>query len=78
MNNTNQPNLPTPSQALDILINGVEFAQSKGVYSIQDAVLIATSINVLRALHPQEEQTAPETEQAPAASTPQSGSRKRK
>jgi hypothetical protein len=67
MSNTNEPKLPTPSQALDMLINAVEFAQSKGVYSIQDAVLIAASINVLRELHPQEEQPATE-ENAEAAS----------
>jgi hypothetical protein len=67
MSNTNEPKLPTPSQALDMLINAVEFAQSKGVYSIQDAVLIATAINVLRQLHPQEQQ-APTEEKTEAES----------
>jgi hypothetical protein len=50
-----------------MLINAVEFAQSKGVYSIQDAVLIATAINVLRQLHPQEQQ-APTEEKTEAES----------
>lgn len=53
MSNTTQPQI-TPSEALDILVQAVEAAQSRGVYSIQDAVNIAFAINALRQVHPVE------------------------
>jgi hypothetical protein len=36
----------TPQQALSILIQGVNHAQSKGVYSLDDAELLAKAVRV--------------------------------
>lgn len=57
MDNTNTI---SPSEALNLLVQAVEAAQSRGVYSIQDAVNIAYAINVLREHHPIEEDTTQE------------------
>lgn len=35
-----------PQQALSVLIQGVQFAQSKGVFSLEDAELIAKAVRV--------------------------------
>jgi hypothetical protein len=58
MSNTNTI---SPSEALDLLVQAVEAAQSRGVYSIQDAVNIAFAINTLRELHPTQTQETVET-----------------
>ena len=47
-------NTTTPSQALDLLVSALEFANKSGVFTIQDAVNIAFAINTLRAVHPSE------------------------
>jgi len=36
----------TPQQALAILVQGVQFAQSKGIYSLTDAELISKAVRV--------------------------------
>ena len=54
MENQNQQNQPavevpenlTPQQALAILVQGVQFAQTKGVYSLTDAELISKAVRV--------------------------------
>jgi hypothetical protein len=50
--------LPTAPESLRILEEAVELGQSKGIYSIKDAVFIATALEVLKNIHPQ-----PNTEQ---------------
>ncbi len=45
-------NTQTPSQALDMLVSALEFANKSGVFTIQDAVNIAFAINTLRVIHP--------------------------
>jgi hypothetical protein len=47
-------NTQTPSQALDMLVSALEFANKSGVFTIQDAVNIAFAINTLRVIHPSE------------------------
>jgi hypothetical protein len=58
-------NTTTPSQALDLLVSALEFANKSGVFTIQDAVNIAFAINTLRAIHPSEkvEETKAEGEE---------------
>jgi len=56
MENTNQnpnqapeqevPENLTPQQALAILVQGVQFAQTKGIYSLTDAELISKAVRV--------------------------------
>lgn len=36
----------TPQQALAILVQGVQFAQTKGIYSLTDAELISKAVRV--------------------------------
>lgn len=36
----------TPQQALSVIIQGVQFAQTKGVYSLDDAELLAKAVRV--------------------------------
>lgn len=38
----------TPQQAVNILIQGVQIAQSKGVYSFEDSALILKAISVFK------------------------------
>lgn len=54
MENQNQNQAPaqevpenlTPQQALAILVQGVQFAQTKGIYSLTDAELISKAVRV--------------------------------
>lgn len=48
MENQNQqvPENLTPQQALAILVQGVQFGQSKGIYSLTDAELISKAVRV--------------------------------
>ena len=52
MENQNQtagnevPENLTPQQALAILVQGVQFAQTKGIYSLTDAELISKAVRV--------------------------------
>lgn len=46
MNNTQQ----TPEEALNILTNAVEHAQSRGSWGLGDAINIARSLDTLRTL----------------------------
>lgn len=54
MENQKQQNQPavevpenlTPQQALAILVQGVQFAQTKGIYSLTDAELISKAVRV--------------------------------
>ena len=51
-NNVQQPQAAqvpenlTPQQALGLLIQGVHFAQSKGVYTLKDAALLDKAVSV--------------------------------
>lgn len=56
MNQLNQ------EQALNILINGVKIAQTKGAYTLDDAVTIKQAIDVFM---PQDARVAPKAEEAP-------------
>lgn len=40
------PETLTPQQALAILVQGVQFGQSKGIYSLTDAELISKAVRV--------------------------------
>lgn len=75
-NNVQQPaaqvpeNL-TPQQALGLLIQGVHFAQSKGVYTLKDAALLDKAVSVFATEQkpegaPVAEATAPAAEEAKA------------
>ena len=70
--NQNQPagqvpeNL-TPQQALAILVQGVQFAQTKGIYSLTDAELISKAVRVFT---PAEEGKEGTEAAAPAAEAP--------
>lgn len=43
---TQVPENLTPQQSLAILVQGVQFAQSKGIYSLTDAELISKAVRV--------------------------------
>jgi hypothetical protein len=55
----------TPQQALAILVQGVQFAQTKGIYSLTDAELISKAVRVFTTegkeaeAPPQDEAAAP-------------------
>jgi len=47
-----------PQQALSVLIQGVQFAQSKGVYSLEDAGLLDKAVKVF-VTKPENKEAAP-------------------
>lgn len=51
----------TPQQALSILVQGVQFAQNKGVYSLDDAELLAKAVRVFAVKDEKKETAAPLT-----------------
>lgn len=59
---TNQvPAELNPQQAISVLIQAVNFAQSKGVYSLEDAEILSKAVKVFV------KKDAPKDETAPAA-----------
>lgn len=71
MENQNQAAQPvpenlTPQQALAILVQGVQFAQTKGIYSLTDAELISKAVRVFTASpEGKETESPPQTDAAP-------------
>ena len=51
----------TPQQALAILVQGVQFAQTKGIYSLTDAELISKAVRIFTANPEGKEETPGET-----------------
>lgn len=58
----------TPVQGLDVLIQAVRLAQTKGAYSLEEAALISEAIDVFKQVAP----VAPPTATTPAETTPDS------
>lgn len=52
-----------PQQALSLLIQGVHFAQSKGVYTLKDAAMLDKAVSVFA----EQKQPEPVTTPAPTA-----------
>lgn len=66
--NNQVPENLTPQQALGLLIQGVHFAQSKGVYTLKDAALLDKAVSVFAVEQKPEATAAPATaETAPEA-----------
>lgn len=67
------PNELTQQQALEVLVSGVQVAQSKGVYNLQEAELISKACRVF--IKPQHQTPPPQPPsddlQTPTPSTPQ-------
>lgn len=64
------PETLNPQQALSVLIQGVHFAQSKGVFTLKDAALLDKAVSVFASNEPAKNE-APATAEAtaPAAET---------
>lgn len=50
----------TPQQALAILVQGVQFAQTKGIYSLTDAELISKAVRVFTNTPEEGKEVSPE------------------
>jgi len=60
---TEIPETLTQQQAIGLLVQGVQIAQQRGAYNLEEAELIAIAI---RAFKPAEEKAAPATPATPA------------
>ena len=76
MENTNEtPKAPVnqvpaelnPQQAISVLIQAVNFAQSKGVYSLEDAEILSKAVKVFVKKEDKPAETQPETADANTA-----------
>jgi len=63
---TQIPETLTQQQAIGLLVQGVQIAQQRGAYNLEEAELIAIAI---RAFKPAEEQPAQQPAQQPATET---------
>jgi hypothetical protein len=67
MSQTQRNTVQTPGEAISVLVQVAELAQSKGILSFDDAVIVKSAIDFLRSLTPPSEPTEETTEEGPKA-----------
>ena len=67
MSQTPRNTVQTPGEAISVLVQVAELAQSKGILSFDDAVIVKSSIDFLRSLSPPSAPTEETAEEGPTA-----------
>ena len=55
--------IDSPSQAVNLLLQGVQVAQKRGAYSLEEASLLSSAVSFLTASNANEEPEADKSEQ---------------